>query len=393
MASRTRIISQNKAVYTSPTGWYASSNENMIDAHQLHRVDTLSFDIDLAGARQDIREFGQLARIGNLTMSEINPSLSLGYYLGDGENEKALGFESSTSKQMISGILTEDVNKREKNIYVVTVKEGEDAFNSTVYESQSGSHDVIGFGNCVITSYTANFAVGDIPRADVEMEASNIVFYTGAHSGLKNPAISEEGGRADDGIFALQAPDTGSMDTLVLRPDDVIVEFDSNNISSNTDGSSKVGGTHFGDICVQSCSIEVPLSRGNIECLGKERAYAKPLEFPINVTASMSAIVKNFAEGALEHVLTGTAGDNKTNIKISVKNDAGTVQHYFQLKNCVLDSQNFSMGLDDNETVDLTFSAQIGGVSTTTDGLFWTGAGTYVDPEPYLGIVYTDQPI
>ena len=51
------------------------------------------------------------------------------------------------------------------------------------------------------------------------------------------------------------------------------------------------------------------------------------------------------------------------------------------------------MGLDDNETVDLTFSAQIGGVSTTTDGLFWTGAGTYVDPEPYLGIVYTDQPI
>ena len=57
---------------------------------QLHRVDTFSFDIDIAGARQDIREFGQLARIGTITMSELNPSFSLGYYLGNGENEGLL---------------------------------------------------------------------------------------------------------------------------------------------------------------------------------------------------------------------------------------------------------------------------------------------------------------
>ena len=394
MSTRTRVISQNKAVYVSNTGWYQSASTNAISGHQLHRVDTLSFDIDLAGARQDIREFGQLARIGTLTMSEINPSLSLGYYLGDGENEKALGFVSSTSAQLISGILTEDPNYREKNIYVLTSKEGEDAFNASVYETQSGSHDVIGFGNCVLTSYTANFAVGEIPRADVEFEASNIVFYTGAHSGLKNPAIDADGGRADSGLFSLGAPSTGSMNLLVLRPDDVIVSFDTNNISSGSgSGGDKLGGTHFGDICLQSCSIEVPLSRGNIECLGKERAYAKPLQFPINVTMSMSAILKNFAAGALEHVLTGTAGDNKATISVTVKNDAGTPQHYFQLKNAVLDSQNFSIGLDDNETVDMTFSAQIGGVSTTTDGLFWTGAGTYTAPTTYSGAAFAAQPI
>jgi len=236
----------------------------------------------------------------------------------------------------------------------------------------------------VITSYTANFSVGEIPRADVEFEASNIVFWTGADSGLLNPAINEEGDRADSGIFQLDAPSIDTDLPKVLRPDDVIITFTqdgTNPISEDSgDGTDKVGGTHLGDVCVQSLSIELPLSRGNIECLGKERAYAKPLEFPINITMNMSAIVKNFAAGALENVLTGTAGDNKTAIKVEIKDDDGTVQQMFNLKNAVLDSQNFSIGLDDNETVDLTFSAQIGGISTSTEGLFWTGAGTYNEP-------------
>jgi len=431
MNSRTRVISQNKAVYVSQTGWYRAADEeadpaiteaNLINPHQLHRVDTFSFDIDLAGARQDIREFGQLARIGTLTMSDIAPSISLGYYLVNGENEKALGFTSYTYNdedvaadealpeedqegiisdecQMLSGILAENTGVREKNIYVLTAKEGEDAFigSDSKFATNESSHDVIGFGNCVITSYTANFSVGEIPRADVEMEASNIVFWTGVHTELKNPAINEEGGRADAGLFSLTTPNTGNMNNLVLRPDDIIVSFESNDISASSGaGTNKVGGTHFGDVCVQSLSIELPLSRGNIECLGKERAYAKPLEFPINITMNMSAIVKNFSAGALENVLTGTAGDNKASIRVLVKNDGDTILQQFDLKNAVLDSQNFSIGLDDNETVDLTFSAQIGGISTTTEGLFWRAAtASYSHPvvSETLATATANQPI
>lgn len=386
MASRTRIISQNKAVYASTTGIHAGGTNLELKPQQLNRIDTLSFDIDLAGSRQDIREFGQLSRIGVQTMSDIAPSVSLGYYLGDGKNEILLGLYSAGAEReittapltgsIVSGITAEDPDYREKNLYVVTSKEGEDAFNQAAFESQRASHDVIGFGNCVLTNYTANFAVGEIPRADVEMEASNIVFWTGASSGLRNPAIDEDGGRVDAGMISLPAPNTGADEILVLRPDDVHVEFESNNISSNVSAaynSTLVGGTHFGDVCVQSCSVELPLSRGNIECLGKERAYAKPLEFPINVTLNMSAVLKNFSAGSLERVLTGTAGDNKTNIKLSIKRDNGDLAQYYEFKNCYLDNQSFSQGLDDNETVDLTFSTQIGGSSNTNEGIFWSG--------------------
>ena len=86
---------------------------------------------------------------------------------------------------------------------------------------------------------------------------------------------------------------------------------------------------------------------------------------------NMSALVTEFGEGALEYALTGTAGDRTTDISVAM-NAGGVEQMKFTLKGAVLDSQSFSQGLDDNETVDLTFSAQIGGASTADQGLFMT---------------------
>lgn len=387
MASRTRVISQSKAVYVAPTG-ILPTTVNRGDAaaavaaaglsgylpDQLHRVDTFSFDIDLAGARQDIREFGQLARIGTITMSELNPSFSMGYYLGNGENEGHLGFNpqgvghltEAARSQFISGVITENEFKREKNIFVLTAKEGQDAFQSSAYTSADRSnHDVVGFGNATVNSYTVNFAVGEIPRVDIEGEASNIQFYEGMSSGLANPSLAQDGARADTGQARLDAGSTGDMNVLVLRPEDVTLSF--------SDDEFGVGGTNLSDMHVQSASIEVPMARTNISALGSERAVAKPLEFPINVTMSVSALLKNFHAGAIDTILTGVAGEETTNITLLVKDEFGTAKHKYLLQKATLDNQSFSVGLDDNETIDLTFSAQIGGPTTTDQGLYYSG--------------------
>lgn len=380
MATRTRVISQNKAVYVTPTGWdeYSGAGDplignSLITGHHLHRVDTFSFEMDLAGARQDVREFGQLARIGTVNLTEVNPTLSFGYYLGDGENELALGLTKSKTGaggftgQMCSGQLTEDDILKERNVFLLTVAEGEDAFaetNATMVANQN-NHDVVGFGNCFLSSYSANFSVGEIPRADVEMQASNVVFYTGINSGLINPSLNLEGERTHTGIVKLPAPDTGTAIPLVLRPQDVTISF-----GNAGDGDSAIGGPSFSDLPIQSASIELPLAREVIEALGNELAYAKLLEFPIDVTMNISSLTRDFASGALEYALTGTAENNKTSIRLNIKDD-GVDQLQYILSGAVLDSQSFSQGLDDNETVDLTFSAQIGGASTTDQGLFF----------------------
>ncbi len=384
MATRTRVISQNKAVYVTPTGWgeYAEAGtpltgNSFVTGHHLHRVDTFSFEMDLAGARQDVREFGQLARIGTVNLTEVNPTLSFGYFLGDGENELALGFSKSTNSnkfQMASGQLKEDDILKERNVFLLTVEEGEDAFNleDSTMEANEDNHDVVGFGNCFISSYSANFSVGEIPRADVEMQASNVVFYTGLNSGLINPSLNLEGERTHTGAVKLPAPssDTATL-PLVLRPQDVTISF-----ADGEDGVAPIGGPTFSDLPIQSASIELPLAREVIEALGNELAYAKLLEFPIDVTMSISSLTRDFASGALEYALTGTAENNKTNITLDIKEE-GTSKIKYILSGAVLDNQSFSQGLDDNETVDLTFSAQIGGASTTDQGLFFFPSASY----------------
>ena len=402
MASRTRIISQSKALFVSPTGVFANVSPRAkgisgFMPKQLHRVDTFSFDVDIAGGRQDVREFGQLARIGTITLGDLNPSFSFGYYLGDGENEGNLGFigngitaagaVTEVADQFVKGIIEESPHKREKNLFLLTVAEGQDAFNADnasdtaatghFKNAERAGHDVVSFGNCNFESYTVNFAVGEIPRVDIDGTAENITFDP-TSSGLYNPSLNAQGGRADTGQFMIGAPSTGHMNVLVLRPEDVSLSFDTESFS--------FGGTNIGDMHVQSASIEVPLSRTPIEALGSAKAVAKPLDFPINVTLSVSALLKNFDEGQVDKILTGAAGNETTNATLKVKGDDGAHRHIYKLNDAVMDSQGFSVGLDDNETIELTFSTQIGGTNQTGQGFFYSGqsgfqSDVYVDKE------------
>jgi len=393
MASRTRIISQSKALYVSPTGTLPNCGagaslltalaESGVMPAQLHRVDTFSFDIDLAGGRQDVREFGQLARIGTITLGDLNPSFSLGYYLGNAENEGNLGFDAlginpataALQDQFISGIIDQSPNKREKNLFLSTVAEGKDAFTTAgtqfadnptgIYtKTEMAGTDVVSFGNCTFNSYTVNFSVGEIPRVDIEGNAENITFNTSC-SGLYNPSLARDGSRADTGQLMLGVPSTGLMDVLVLRPEDVTLSFDN--------PTMEVGGTNYGNMHVQSASIEVPLSRTPIEALGSAKAVAQPLDFPINVTLTINALLKQFDAGQLDLMLTGNAGNETTNVTLNVNGEDGQSKHIYKLQKAVLDSQGFSTTLDDNESIDLVFSTQIGGVGQTDAGFFYSG--------------------
>ena len=385
--ARTRIISQSKALYASPTGLLATkygyaADTGSLAPQQLHRIDTFSFDVDLAGGRQDIREFGQLARIGTVRVGEITPTVSFGYYLGDGANEHNLGLNTRgvtgagvVTSQIISGILTENNIKNEKNLYLLTVAEGVDAFDSTAYTAAARSgHDVVGFGNATLSSYSINLAVGEIPRADIEMECGNIRFYDSisSGSGCVNPAlVRATAATADTGTFVLTAPSTGIGSVDVLRPGDVTINF--------TNNSAGIGGVLLSGIHIQTAAIEVPLSRTSIERLGSQLPFAKPIEFPINVTCTVNGLVNEFGSGSLQAILTGCAGESNNDITITVKDrcqNGDKLKYVF--KNAVLDSQNFSIGLDDNETVDLTFSAQIAGANTTSAGVFMSGYFTGV---------------
>jgi hypothetical protein len=390
--ARIRKISASKAVYVTKTGVLVNVNSG-IEATQLHRINNFTFDVDIAGSRQDIREFGQLARIGSLINSDLTPTCSFDYYLTDGENEAHLGFEVKNSItgnapriQAISGFLTEDLRFKERNIFVATVGEGNDAFNSNSWVS-SGDIDVVGFGNAFITEYSVNLSVGEIPSATVSFDCGNVQFYTGAYSGLANPSIQpSNGSRADAGTLKLPVPDTGNSNVDVLRDGQITID-----LASNT--PLGIGGVDLATLHPQSVTISVPLAREILNELGSPLPYARVLTFPIETTVAISAITANQTQGSVATLLTGCAGQEKRDIKITLRDrcDNTTSRLVYILKDAILDSQNFSQDLEGNETVDLQFSAQIGGANTQTAGIFMSGsypstttAGNVTNP-----IVYT----
>lgn len=397
MPSKTRILSQSKAVYVTTTGVLAGpgNTPSGMQATQLHRVDNFSWEVDIAGARQDVREFGQLARLGTLVNSDLNASCSMGYLLTNGENEHHLGFEIKESItgnfvpkiQAVSGFLTEHPLYRERNIFVVVVPEGLDA-NAPASWSDRTLHDVVGFGNAFLTDYTVEMAVGEIPRADVSFECNNLVFYTGTSSGLYNPSINTAaGGQIDSGQVALPIASTGNSDVDVLRPGQISL-----NLQSST--ALGIGGVDLATIHPQNVSISIPLAREPLAEIGSDLPYSRPLTFPIDATLSVSTVAGGQKDGQIATLITGCGGQESRDITVKVfdRCNPNLVRLAYILKNAVLDSQSSSQDLDGNETIDLQFSAQIAGATTTTAGLFMTGSydttlGSPLSPIRVSGLV------
>ena len=141
---------------------------------KLDRIQSCNFNMSIN--RQDINEFGKLARLDSIVLESPTVGLDFNYYATDGFNERLLGFNitgvgdnSNTSNvaQSISGLLS-DIQGN--NYYILTVDEGEDVVGGNLTPSAS----VVGIGNGFVTEYSFEASVGSIPTVSVTVEAFNI---------------------------------------------------------------------------------------------------------------------------------------------------------------------------------------------------------------------------
>ena len=141
---------------------------------KLDRIQSCNFNMSIN--RQDINEFGKLARLDSIVLESPTVGLDFNYYATDGFNERLLGFNitgvqdtvnTSNIGQAISGLLN-DVQGN--NYYILTVDEGEDVVGGNLTPSAS----VVGIGNGFVTEYSFEASVGSIPTVSVTVEAFNI---------------------------------------------------------------------------------------------------------------------------------------------------------------------------------------------------------------------------
>ena len=354
--ARNRVIYQSEALFVSEDASFTGANKNV----QLERVQSANFSYTIN--RQDINQFGELARIDSIIMDPPTVSTDFSYYLTDGFNERALGFAVETghgitpsnfaSGQMISssGI----------NAYIVTAPEGID-INT---DGAIGATDtVIGIGNCYVTDYSVDMSVGSIPTASVSMEAANVRSDV-AGGAIDNPAIDQEAGTARGGIITLPTPSAGGSAIKALRPGDIEVTL------TNFDGDTVADLVGLDGAHVQSVGISLPLSRSPIDRLGSRFPFAREVDFPVNVSMSISAIVNETTAFQLADKLTASANS----AKVTLKDKDGDPALIWELSGAKVDSESFSTSIGSNQSVDLTLSAQVGGTNDVTNGLFLSGS-------------------
>jgi len=370
--ARKRIIYQSEALYAGATG--DSSPQ------QLHRVQDVSHSIEVA--RQDINEFGKLAALSREVIEPPTVGLDFTYYTVDGFNEASgLGFSvldinATAETSAVSGIMKQNSTDSEKNYYILTVPEGEDASDGgggSYSASQQAANGVIGVGNGYVTSYTLDASVGDIPSVSCSVEASNLRFDVSG-AGIQNPAINTTDGTAMAGTVTIPKSTTGELSAAALRPGDVSITFGAAGLDAGgailPGMTASAGGSGAN---VQSFSLDLPLSRTPLNRLGNVFPFSRELDFPISASMSVTANLTEIASGALRDLLCNEA--IKRDITVTMNNRCGNgTSLRYTMKGAILDSQNMSSTIGDNKSVELSFSTQIGGPTDSENGIFISGS-------------------
>lgn len=381
--ARTRVIYQSEALYVAdgtliPTAAHPTGNIN-----QLHRVQSANYGFTIN--RQDVNQFGNLARIDQISIEAPTVNLDFSYYLGTGINERNLGFTVGTgtnTSSFISGLIdagnaTNNIGiVSGRNFHILSIAEGNDANDSAVgvYNNLSGAR-TIGIGNGYITNYSLEAAVGGLPTVSITAEGLNVNVISGA-SGLV-PGINVEAGTASTNTGVLPAPVSGNIGTTALRPGDVTLIVADGIVTELPTGTE---GSPFNNTAahIQNLSIEVPIGRTTLERLGSRFGFTKVIDFPVEITVNMSAIVADLQKA---NAIT-TLLDNDTTKTLAfifkAPGAAANQRIVYEVRGAKLVSENFSSAIGDNKSVDLTFTTQIGGPQDTTNGLFvWTQTSAY----------------
>lgn len=363
--SRNRIIYQSETIVTAPKEF-----SNGATGVNVVKVTEISTNTDIA--RRDVNVFGKLAAIDRIILEEPKVGMDFSYYLVDGENEENVGFSIDPSTNFISGILSNAVGS-ERNYYILLAPEGEDANTQT--SGQMTGDRYVGIGNGFLSKYMLDLKVGEPPSVSVTVEGSNIEYGSISATGtVENASIDMTQSVPTKFTTDLVLPTidvTGNNPVSVLRPGDLVLNFGAAQLDS---GGVILPGMGGNEAHVQSVSIEVPLSLKPQNRLGNTFSFSKQIDVPITVTLSATAEMTDFSEGTLVDLI--CAANQERDISVTMYGTCGTGDPImvFTLKGATLDSQSMKSSIGPNKTVDLKFSAQIGGSNDQDKGLFVSGS-------------------
>jgi len=357
---RNRAASQSFNLYVGPTP--ATGSHTASGAiKQIHRLRSIGGP-DWEYSRENINIIGQLAAPFRDSLESPTVTLSFSYYLTDLQNESSLGFVTNGLSSSLGNIL--EKTQDEKNYFVLMVGEGQDAIGKGGADGQ-----VMGVGNGVLSSYSIEGGVGDYATVNVTVEGLNLRSYLDGVS-EDIPAIDPSTGLQIVGQqFTLPTGTIGAgSKPFVIRPGDIQVDLtNANPLFVNITG-----------LCVQSFSISFDLSREAIQCLGSRFDKAKELTFPIDVNFSVEVLGNDLRQSSLSDFICQTGSYSAAvTLRQPVCTGEGVIGAKFTLLGLSLNSESFSLDVNDNQTVSINWAGQIAASGDLLNGLLMSGITSY----------------
>lgn len=378
---------------------FHGSYENLVQ--QLHRVQSANYSFTIN--RTDINTFGQLARIDAIALEPPTVNLDFSYLPTDGFNERNLGFHLQGADSVGLNMTSEDINasthhiRQEdagKNFFILTTPEQTDAFHEQNNWPDETARTVLGLGNGYITDYSFEASVGSLPTTSTTVELYNATSTVGS-SGQLVPSVNLEEGtalegihytlahpkeyRGDDGGASPSTGEFGATSISALRPGDITLSLPQKlALIPDVEGD--------GSFHIQSFNLSMPLSRSPIDRLGSRFSFARVVDTPVVATLSVSALLSEVGTGNLANLIDDC---DEHDIQIKVKaNQACDVNNKFDsliidFRGARIESESISSDIGSNKSIDLSFTAQIGGPDDKLHGVFISGANRSWIPQHY----------
>lgn len=343
-------------VFLSPspsTGYcFSSGNSGVNLIQQLERVQSVNDGWSVT--HQTINQLGQLGQIDRVIVEPPTSTLETSWLVSDVSNDAKIGMYVSGDQSALINIVNQTNN--DKNYFIAYAPEGVDIYNYT------GSSQVIQVTNGYLASWSTEGAVGGLPQTSVTIEGLNWATSTGSIN-VPLKAINFVSGQQIQGVnYTIPVGTTGIIAPAAIRPGFIEVQ-----ISNATIGLNPI------DLKIQRYNISVNFSLQNLSKLGSVYAYSKQPQFPVTVSASVTAYVGDLTDDSVANLL---CQDPAFNLSIRLHDSSctgyGTIMAQYDLKQVKLDSEAFTNAISEvASTVTLNYSTQVS--LETTRGLFISG--------------------
>jgi hypothetical protein len=296
-------------------------------------------------------------------------STSFSYYLTDNSNELIMGFITDGVTGCFKNFA--DFGKDQNIFYVLSNTNAED-FSDV---GSLSNYDVMSIGNCFLTSYSINAAVGTIPTASASYDCLNILFQNYTGTGTLLPSIDLTGTIRSTGTYALTAFNLNPQNYFsnqdvrpaALRPGDIVLQMQ----------QPLIGGIRYTgavEANITSVNVEIPLDRRDLVGFGSNYPYDKRLLFPVIGTLSFDGIFDKAVTGDFSQIFDD---ENEYDFTFVFKNCNGDTSYTLAISNARVESQNFNLSIGDN----MAFSSQFSFRISETSGFTISGAAELITGE------------